>query len=228
MEVTNEEHIDYDLSEPTMGEKLESLNLLNHGNSTSHEKQDSSPHTKLPSADSIHILLKQALHADDRALLLDCLYTQDDKVISNSTSQLNLPDVLKLLDSLLSIIQSRGAILVCALPWLRSLLLQHSSRIMSQESSLNALNSLYQVIESRVSTFQPALQLSSCLDLLYAGVVLDEVDENDTITPIIFEDKDESDEESEDAMETDQESEEERDDKLNGSSDIKGGDDISD
>ena len=39
----------------------------------------------------------------------------------------------------------RGSILACALPWLRSLLLQHSTRIMSQESSLLALNSLYQV-----------------------------------------------------------------------------------
>jgi len=39
----------------------------------------------------------------------------------------------------------RGSILACALPWLRSLLLQHSTGIMSQESSLLALNSLYQV-----------------------------------------------------------------------------------
>ena len=42
-------------------------------------------------------------------------------------------------------IHSRGAILACALPWLRSLLLQHASGIVSQESSLSALNSLYQV-----------------------------------------------------------------------------------
>lgn len=39
----------------------------------------------------------------------------------------------------------RGAVLACALPWLKSLLLQHSSSIMSQESSLAALNSLFQV-----------------------------------------------------------------------------------
>lgn len=39
----------------------------------------------------------------------------------------------------------RGAVLACALPWLKSLLLQHASGIMSQESSLSALNTLYQV-----------------------------------------------------------------------------------
>ncbi|GKC65944.1 WD repeat-containing protein 43-like protein, partial [Tanacetum coccineum] len=37
-----------------------------------------------------------------------------------------------------------GAVAACALPWLRSLPLQHASFIMSEEASLIALNSLYQ------------------------------------------------------------------------------------
>ncbi|OMO54280.1 hypothetical protein CCACVL1_27928 [Corchorus capsularis] len=225
--------VDDDLNEPTMGEKLASLNLVENGNSETHESQEreeSSPHAKPPTADSVNVLLKQALHADDRALLLDCLYTQDEKVITNSVSQLNPSDVLKLLQSLISIIQSRGAVLACALPWIKSLLLQHSTGIMSQQSSLLALNSLYQLIESRVSTFESALQISSCLDLLYAGIVEDEFDENATV-PVIFEDKDESDEEeSEDAMETDQESQDGEaldGEALDGVSDFEGFDDMS-
>lgn len=39
----------------------------------------------------------------------------------------------------------RGAVLVCLLPWLQTLLSQHTSSIVSQESSLSLLNSLYQV-----------------------------------------------------------------------------------
>ncbi|XP_010254339.1 PREDICTED: uncharacterized protein LOC104595338 isoform X2 [Nelumbo nucifera] len=136
--------VDDDLTEPTMGEKLASLNLIDNDKANGLEKQEPSFGTNLPSADSVHVLLKQALHADDRALLLDCLYNQDEKVIANSTSLLNPSDVLKLLDFLMPIIQSRGAVLACALPWLRSLLLQHASSIMSQESSFFALNSLYQ------------------------------------------------------------------------------------
>ncbi|XVF29587.1 hypothetical protein REPUB_Repub15cG0134800 [Reevesia pubescens] len=96
--------------------------------------------------------------------------TGTGRVIANSVSQLNPSEVLKLLQSLVSIIQSRGAVLACALPWIKSLLLQHASGIMSLESSLLALNSLYQLIESRVSTFESVLQISSCLDLLYAEV----------------------------------------------------------
>ncbi|KAJ6394453.1 hypothetical protein OIU77_023627 [Salix suchowensis] len=217
---------EYDVNEPTMGEKLASITLLDNDKTSSHDMQESPPSTKPPSADSVNILLKQALRADDRALLLDCLYTQDEKVIANSISLLNPSDVLKLLHSLQSIIHSRGSILACALPWLRSLLLQHSTRIMSQESSLLALNSLYQLIESRVATFQSALQLSSCLDIFFAGVTDDALDENQTITPVIYEDSDESDEdESEDGMETDEGSKEEE--TLNGLSDIEGSDGMS-
>lgn len=74
--------VDQDLNEPTMGEKLASLNLVPDDRVESQNKEDTSLHAKPPSADSVHILLKQALHADDRALLLDCLYTQDEKVVA--------------------------------------------------------------------------------------------------------------------------------------------------
>ncbi|XP_058226768.1 uncharacterized protein LOC131335448 isoform X1 [Rhododendron vialii] len=218
---------DDDLDEPTMGEKLASLNLLENKEVKSLEEKESSQLAKPPSADSVHVLLKQALHADDRALIINCLFTQNQKVIANSVSMLNPADVLKLLDSLISIIQSRGTVLACAIPWLRSLLLQQASVIMSQESSLVALNSLYQLIESRVSTFQPALQLSCCLDLLYAAQNADDgFDENGTTTPAGLEDTDESEEEdeAEDAMETDQEGSDHRE-PFNDVSDIEGSDD---
>lgn len=73
--------VDDDQNEPTMGEKLESLNLHNNNESKCPEIPESSP-AKPPSADSVNVLLKQALHADDRALLLECLYNQDKKVPS--------------------------------------------------------------------------------------------------------------------------------------------------
>lgn len=220
--------VDDDSNEPTIGEKLGTLYSGDGDIAKRNENDESSLAAKPPSADSVHVLLKQALHADDRALLLDCLYTQDDKVIVKSISLLNSSDVLKLLQFLISIIQSRGAILACALPWLRCLLLQHASGIMSQESSLVVLNTLYQLIESRFSTFMSALQLSSVLDVLYAGIVDDEADESDTIVPVIVEDNDETDEEeSEDDMETDESSEEGSeapDEAFGGLSDLEGND----
>ncbi|XP_071733451.1 uncharacterized protein [Rutidosis leptorrhynchoides] len=220
-----EVQIDNELNEPTMGERLASLNILNNEDGV-HEKPETSL-TKPPSADSVHVLLKQALHADDRSLLLDCLFRQNEKVITNSVALLNPSDVFKLLESLISMIQSRGAVVSCALPWLKSLLLQHASSIMSQESSLIALNSLYQLIESRISTFKPALQLATSLDLLYTKTIDDGVDEEGTMEPIIFEDvsDEEESEEDGDAMETDDEEDNEEVEAVSNVSDLEEGSD---
>ncbi|KAK4393392.1 hypothetical protein Sango_1810000 [Sesamum angolense] len=185
-----------DLSEPTMGEKLASLKLEGDDKASNDNNVDSSL-AKPPSADSVYILLKQALRADDRALLIACLYRQDAKVQVVAVFFFN--------DCLLSFCDYKFTIVVesfrcsqvlqslVSIIQLRSLLLLHASSIMSQESSLAVLNSLYQLIESRVSTFNNALQLSSCLDLLYAETIDDGVEENTPVTPIIYEDEDESD-----------------------------------
>ncbi|MED6123482.1 hypothetical protein PIB30_049563 [Stylosanthes scabra] len=222
---------EHDLNEPTMGEKLATLALVDDENKSKHDKlqESSDDPAKPPSADSVHVLLKQALNADDRKLLLDCLYTQDDKVIKKSIAQLNPSNVLKLLHSLISIIETRGAILASTLPWLKCLLVQHASGIMSQESSLRALNSLYQLIESRVSTFKSTIQLSSCLDILFSGVIDAKEEEGEAAVPVIFEDNDDSEEEEEsdeeDAMETDQDNKHEGDrsdeEALDGDSDFE-------
>ncbi|RZC17223.1 putative cyclic nucleotide-gated ion channel 20, chloroplastic [Glycine soja] len=75
--------LDDDLNEPTMGEKLASLSVLDGNKSRSDIEQESCVLAKPPSADSVHVLLKQALNVDDRTLLLDCLFTQNEKQISN-------------------------------------------------------------------------------------------------------------------------------------------------
>ncbi|GKC26832.1 hypothetical protein Tco_1034126 [Tanacetum coccineum] len=119
-----------------------------------------------------------------------------------------------------------GAVAACALPWLKSLLLQHASVIMSQEASLIALNSLYQIIESRISTFSPLVQLSSSLDVLYTKTV-DGVDEEEgPAEPIIFQDfsdEEGSEEGGDDVMETDEDDNEELEEVSN-VSDLEGSD----
>ncbi|CAN8305109.1 unnamed protein product [Cochlearia groenlandica] len=209
-----------DNDEQTIGEKLESLDLL-----VSHSDKASAP-----TAASVNVLLRQALNADDRSLLLDCLYNRDEQVIANSVAKLNSADVLKLLNSLLPILQSRGAILACTIPWIKCLLLTHSSGIMSQESSLLALNSIYQLIESRVSTLHTAVEVSTGLDLIVDD--LDEEEEDDDEGPVIYEDKDSDEEEeegrTEEAMETDEEEEDSLDEAADGFNDFQGFDDMSD
>ncbi|KXG22470.1 uncharacterized protein LOC8069011 isoform X1 [Sorghum bicolor] len=226
--VISEEMSEYNLDEPTMEEKLATLNLINRENGMSDtEKQSLS--MAPPSADSVHILLKQALRADDNVALLTCLHNRDEKVITKSISLLTPADVVKLLKFFVLQIQSRGAVLVCLLPWLQTLLSRHMSSIVSQESSLSLLNSLYQLIDARTSTFKSALQLSTTLDYLFSEIADDEADEEEVPPPIIYEDKDTDDEESEvDAMETDREEAEELGDVTDASENSDGSEIMSD
>lgn len=69
-------------NEPTIGDKLESLDLLSGEkvNNEESNKTSSLRDDKPPTAASVNVLLRQALHADDRSLLLDCLYNRDEQV----------------------------------------------------------------------------------------------------------------------------------------------------
>ncbi|XP_051178529.1 uncharacterized protein [Lolium perenne] len=73
---------EYDLSEPTMAEKLAALNLPTDDVDGAADEEDQAAAAATvvpPSADSVHVLLRQALRADDRAALLGCLCNRDDK-----------------------------------------------------------------------------------------------------------------------------------------------------
>lgn len=103
---------EFDLDEPTMAEKLASLDLQNGENEKSDVEKASSPTIKPPSADSVHVLLKQALHADDHSLLLDCLYTRDEKVWPIAFYSL---DVVTILFSAALVCQNFHLIITCLL-----------------------------------------------------------------------------------------------------------------
>ncbi|KAJ3678949.1 hypothetical protein LUZ61_021113 [Rhynchospora tenuis] len=208
-----ESDMEFITDEPTMAEKLASLDLAIGEKEKEKEREDIGESDRRltasvanpPSADSVHILIKQALHADDQSLLLDCVYNKDEKVIAKSISLLTPADVIKLMKFFVLMIQSRGAIVACVIPWLRSLIHLKASSIVSHDSSLSLLNSLYQLIDARVSTFGSALKLSTCIDYHFTEIDHDEADEDAPV--IIYEDKD-SDEEEEasgEAMETDEE-----------------------
>ncbi|PON50990.1 hypothetical protein PanWU01x14_220010 [Parasponia andersonii] len=72
--------VDDDLNEPITGDKLACLNLLEKDRVKSNKNNESSLTANPSSIEYVHVLLKLALHADDRVILLDCLYTQDEKV----------------------------------------------------------------------------------------------------------------------------------------------------
>lgn len=82
LDTVKEGNPEYNLDEPTMEQKLESLNLFNKCEFLEEQSASLAP----PSADSVYILLKQALRADDHAELLKCMYNRDEKVWLSSLS----------------------------------------------------------------------------------------------------------------------------------------------
>nr|AAD39670.1 F9L1.38 [Arabidopsis thaliana] len=205
--------VDDTLNEPTIGDKLESLDLLNGEKVNSEESnRDSAPgDDKPPTAASVNVLLRQALHADDRSLLLDCLYNRDEQVIANSVAKLN---------------SAEGCYFGLYNSMDKESVTYSFYGIMSQESSLLALNTMYQLIESRVSTIHTAVEVSSGLDL-----IVDDLDEEEDEGPVIYEDKDSDEDEEEgieEAMETDEEADDSADEAADGVNDFEGFDDMSD
>ena len=73
-----------------MGEKLATLSLITDSKQQQEPSLVAATQPQPPSADSVQVLLRQALRADDRVLLFDCLYNRDEKVGSGTFSFLSL------------------------------------------------------------------------------------------------------------------------------------------
>ncbi|KAH9293114.1 hypothetical protein KI387_041683, partial [Taxus chinensis] len=95
-----------DDNEPTMEEKLMQLGIIEK------EKEDNpsnSTHTLmpiLPNADSVVVLLRQALRSNDNLLLAQCLNVLDPTVRKNSVHSLSSVDALELFRSLVQRLKS--------------------------------------------------------------------------------------------------------------------------
>ncbi|URE13124.1 Dip2/Utp12 Family [Musa troglodytarum] len=78
-EITHKQDREFNMDEPTMEEKLSSLDMLNDERLDSRAIPEPAATVELPRADSLHILLRQALHSKDHALLFDGLNTRYEK-----------------------------------------------------------------------------------------------------------------------------------------------------
>ncbi|XP_048321361.2 uncharacterized protein LOC107433202 [Ziziphus jujuba] len=79
-------------------------------------------------------------------------------------------DAYKLLGVLVAMWQSRLCSGKHVLPWIYSILVNHSHYVVSQEPATQLLNSLVKVAKSRGAAIQPLLQLSGRLQLLTAQI----------------------------------------------------------
>jgi U3 small nucleolar RNA-associated protein 5 len=119
-------------------------------------------------ADSLAVLLSQALRSSDKALLERCLAVGRERVVVNTVKRLVPMDAALLLRAAVERLQSkpkRGAQLAA---WIQAVLLHHTAYLMAAPAAAPLMSSLYQIIEARLSTQRQLLSLTGRLDLLLA------------------------------------------------------------
>ncbi|PRQ39316.1 putative transcription factor WD40-like family [Rosa chinensis] len=163
-----------------------------------------------------------AICMEDRLRSLGILSKLDDQTIKSTLNsaafksidiQTNMPqkkmraavlsmvpsDTYKLLGVLVAIWQTRSSSGNYVLPWIYSILVNHSHYVMSEEPETQVLSSLFKVTKSRKAAIQPLLQLSGRLQLVVAQI--DKATNTGNQILLHEDQKDESEDEDEDVNE---------------------------
>jgi hypothetical protein len=119
-------------------------------------------------ADSLAVLLSQALRSGDRALLERCLAVGRERVIVNSVKRLLPMDAALLLRAAVERLQTRPRRGQQLAAWIQAVLLHHTAYLMAAPAAAPLMSSLYQIIEARLATQRALLSLSGRLELLLA------------------------------------------------------------
>lgn len=161
--------------ELTLGERLRQLELTAGGSfaagadgAARRNKGDDPFGGKVPAADSLAVLLSQALSSRDNGMLERVLSVGDDRVLARTVQRLRPEDAVQFLGvavGKLNLRPQRGTQLS---RWIRAVLLGHAAHLMSAPSARPILSSLYQTIEARLALHRPMLALAGRLDLLLA------------------------------------------------------------
>ncbi len=96
-------------------------------------------------ADSLYVLLTQALRSGDRTLMERCLHVSNDRVISNSVARLVPMDAAALLRALVERLGSKPSRGQQLAAWVRAVLLHHTAYLMAAPGVQPIMTALYQV-----------------------------------------------------------------------------------
>ena len=96
-------------------------------------------------ADSLGVLLQQALRSGDKALLERCLGVSNDRIINNSVRRLVPADAALLLREAVARLQSKPARGQQLAGWVRAVLVHHTAYLMAAPGVQPVMTSLYQV-----------------------------------------------------------------------------------
>lgn len=176
-----------------------------------------------PRIHSLCQILVQGVTSRDSALLESALSVQELPLITEALRRLPLGHVSGLLECILQRLQRRPHRTVLLLPWLRSLLLLHSSTLLAEPASREVVQRTERYIEARLRSQEQVQKAQGQLEVLLArfdeqkrnrahaeGMLVDEEQLQILMTqPLATYDESEDDEDQEQDQELDQEDEDE-------------------
>ena len=108
----------------TIEERLTTINISN-------EVELELNVNRQPDASTLHTMLSQAIHANDKDLLENCLQSRDSKVILGTVKKIPTSQAVELLEQILVRLQNSPGRAIVLIEWIRSILLSHSSVLSS-------------------------------------------------------------------------------------------------
>ncbi|CAI5466515.1 unnamed protein product [Closterium sp. Yama58-4] len=127
-----------------------------------------------PRAESLSVVVQQALEAGDMALLRQCF----EAALTVRRRALILPTVrhlpphlaLKLVEVVAARVQAHPGEALSMVPWMQAALTCHAGMLASAPAAHKALAALYQTVEARVAALRPMLELAGRLQLVVMAV----------------------------------------------------------
>ncbi|CAI7855552.1 unnamed protein product [Closterium sp. NIES-54] len=126
-----------------------------------------------PRAESLSVVVQQALEAGDMPLLRQCF----EAAMTVRRRALILPTVrhlpphlaLKLVEVVAARVQEHPGEALSMVPWMQAALTCHAGMLASAPAAHKALAALYQTVEARVAALRPMLELAGRLQLVREG-----------------------------------------------------------
>ncbi len=126
------------------------------------------PDKSQPKADSLAVLLSQALSNEDNALLERCLSVKSAKTVSKTARQLSPGDATTLVRMLVQKLQSSPRRAAELTTWMKAVLVHHAGYFSGTGACKESFSSLQQIIDARLSSYSSLVSLSGRLDLVLA------------------------------------------------------------
>lgn len=162
-------------AEPTLGERVAALqvNRSHAEHQDAHPAQDREAGGAGPipplKADSLSVLLSQAVQSNDTYLIEQCLAVRSEEIIVKTIKRLSPVDALGFFQIAVGKLRSTPSRAEVLLVWIRAILLHHTAYLTSSSTARETMSFLYQTIEARLASHQALLSLSGRLDLILAN-----------------------------------------------------------